>query len=341
MLKGTENPMQLKDLGEFGLIKSFVPYFKSLIPPGVEGIGNDCAVIPYGENRSLLITTDLMVETTHFIKHLITPEDLGYKILAVNLSDIRAMGGKPLFAFLSFALPVNTPIKWIDAFMSGFRSLAEQTGVILLGGDTTRSEHSMVNVTLIGEIETQYIKRRSQALPGDIVCCTGYLGDSGGGLKILLEELPQDKIAQELIKSHFRPDPQVQEGIWLARQKGVHAMMDISDGLASDIHRIMEESHCGAHIHVEQLPISDNLKHASELFGWQTENLALTAGEDYYLLLTVDPQEFAEISRSYLTKFQTPLYPIGTILPGHDLIYTHHEKPYTLIGGGFDHFKQH
>lgn len=341
MLKEIENPMQLKDLGEFALIKQIAPLFKSLIPPGVEGIGNDCAVIPYGENRSLLITTDLMVETTHFIKNQISPEDLGYKILAVNLSDIRAMGGKPLWAFLSFALPVDTPMKWINAFMSGFRGLAEQTGVLLLGGDTTRSEHSMVNVTLIGEIETQYIKRRSQAVPGDIICCTGHLGDSGGGLKILLEELPQDKTAKELIKSHFRPDPQLQEGAWLARQKGVHAMMDISDGLASDIHRIMEESHCGAHIHVEQLPISENLKRASELFGWQRENLALTAGEDYCLLLTVDPEAFGEISRSYLTKFQTPLYPLGTILPKHDLIYTLHGKPYTLIGGGFDHFKEH
>lgn len=339
MLKELDT-MKLKDIGEFGLIQRFAPLFKQSIPPGVEGIGNDCAVIPLGEHHSSLVTTDLMVENTHFIKKQISPQDLGYKILAVNLSDIIAMGGKPKYAFLSFALPIDTTLEWIDAFIAGFKELADETGVLLLGGDTTRSELTMVNVTLIGEIETQFIKLRSQASSGDIICCTGYLGDSGGGLKVLLEQLPQDKVAQALVQSHFRPNPQVKEGLWLARQKGVHAMMDISDGLASDILRIMEESHCGAHINVEQLPISPNLKSASQLFGWQPDAMALTSGEDYCLLLTVDPQEFAKLSLSYLKNFHSPLYPIGQIIPSQDLIYTYHKNPYLLVGSGFDHFKE-
>lgn len=332
--------MRLKDLGEFELIRRFTPLFSENIPQGVEGIGNDCAVIPFGERYSLLVTTDLLVENTHFIKEQIPAADLAFKSLSVNLSDIAAMGGKPRYAFLSLALPVETSLKWIDAFMESFAKLAEQTGVLLLGGDTTRSSLITVNVLIVGEIETSSIKRRSQAIPGDMICCTGNLGDSGGGLKILLEGLPQEGIAaKQLIQAHYRPHPQLEEGMWLARQPGVHAMMDISDGLASDIHRIMEESYCGAHLKVEQLPLSENLRQVSEQFGWQAEDLALTAGEDYCLLLTVDPTNFTALKSAYLRHFNRPLHQIGTILNEADLIYTLNNKTYHPTGSGFDHFK--
>ena len=225
--------------------------------------------------------------------------------------------------------------------MESFAKLAEQTGVLLLGGDTTRSTLITVNVLIIGEIETSSIKRRWQAVPGDIICCTGYLGDSGAGLKILLEGLPQDAVAKELIEAHFRPHPQLEEGTWLARQRGVHAMMDISDGLASDIHCITEESHCGAHIEVDQLPISENLRQASAQFGWQAEELALTAGEDYCLLLTVDSDNYAELKHAYFHRFHRPLFQIGTILKGNELLYTLNKNSYQPTGSGFDHFKSH
>lgn len=330
--------MTLEDLGEFGLIHRFAPLFYSH-QPGIEGIGNDCAVIPYRDHLSFLVTTDLLVENTHFIKKQITPADLGYKSLAVNLSDIAAMGGKPQYAFLSLGLPIDTPIDWLDTFFASLQQLARQTGVLLLGGDTTRSSQIVINILLIGVIETRLIKRRSQAKPGDIICCTGYLGDSGAGLKILLEGLSVDKNAESLIQSHFRPRPHLEEGAWLASHPGVHAMMDLSDGLASDLQRIMEESDCGAHIEVERLPLSFELQQASKSFGWSTEDLALTAGEDYCLLLTIDPQRFESISKAYETHFHRPLFQIGTILPS-SLIYTFHQKPYSLKSCGFDHFKE-
>jgi len=339
MLKEIETIMKLRDLGEFELIRRFTPLFIANIPQGVEGIGNDCAVIPFGTERSLLVTTDLLVENIHFIKTQIPPGDLAFKALSVNLSDICAMGGTPSYAFLSLALPAETPIVWIDAFMSGFAKLADQTGVLLLGGDTTRSTLITINVLIIGEIETAFIKRRSQAVPGDVICCTGYLGDSGAGLKILLEGLSQDGIAKDLIAAHFRPHPQLEEGVWLSRQPGVHAMMDISDGLASDIHRIMEQSYCGAHIEVERLPISENLRKASAHFGWEAEDLALTAGEDYCLLLTIDPACYASLRKAYAEQFHCPLYQLGTILPGSDLLYTFNQTKYTPTSSGFDHFK--
>lgn len=331
--------MKLKDLGEFELINRFARLFSSNMPKGVEGIGNDCAVIPFGKDNALLVTTDLLVENTHFIKHLISPRDLGYKSLSVNISDIAAMGGKPKYAFLSLALPSETSLAWIDAFMLAFAQLAEETDVLLLGGDTTRSTLITVNVLIIGEIVPTTIKRRSQAVVGDIICCTGFLGDSGGGLKIVLEDLPQNEVEKELIEAHYRPYPHLKEGNWLAQQAGVHAMMDISDGLASDIRRVMEESLCGAHIEVEKLPLSDNLVKASTRHHWKAEELALTAGEDYCLLLTVDPSKYRELSDHFSHQFQRPLYQIGTILPGSELKYTFHKEPYLPSGSGFDHFK--
>jgi thiamine-monophosphate kinase len=333
-----EDSMTLGDVGEFGLIRHIKSLFHSDFPKGVEGIGNDCAVIPFQENLSYLVATDLLNEEIHFIKSKITPIDLGYKSLAVNLSDIAAMGGKPLYAFLSIGFPPETSIEWIDAFFAGFHQLAGQTGVLLLGGDTTRANQIAINVLLIGCIETSLIRRRSQAQAGDLICCTGYLGDSGAGFKILLEELPQNALTQHLVQAHVRPRPHLEEGAWLAAQPGVHAMMDISDGLASDIQRIMEESHCGACLAIEHLPLSHELRQASRIFGWSSTNLALTAGEDYCLLVTIDPTTYASIQEAYQQRFHHPLFHLGTILPSPSLEYTLHHKIFPFKGNGFDHF---
>jgi thiamine-monophosphate kinase len=333
--------VNLSDLGEFGFLHHMAPKFLTKMPQGVEGIGNDCAVIPYSHDLSYLVTTDLLNENIHFIKEKIPPQELGYKALAVNLSDIAAMGGNPRYAFLALGMPPDTSLDWMDAFLEGFRQLAVQTDVLLLGGDTTKADCITLNVMIIGVIETAKIKRRSRASIGDLICCTGYLGDSGGGLKFLLENLPQDPSSISLIQAHNLPKPHLEEGAWLASQPGVHAMMDISDGLASDIKRIMELSHCGAHIEVDQLPLSPDLLHASKRFHWSPENIALTAGEDYCLLTTIDPQACSLIQEAYWKRFHRPLYRIGVILSGSSLIYTLHKKNFQPVSEGYDAFKSH
>ncbi len=330
--------MKIKDLGEFGLIKRLGAFFNQNLSSEIHGIGDDCAVIPYQGSQSFLITTDLLVENVHFIKGKITPGDLGYKALAVNLSDIAAMGGKPLYAFLSLGLPIETEIAWMDQFFLGFKQLAAETSVCLLGGDTTRSELIVINVLLIGSIETALIKRRSLAIPGDFICCTGYLGDSGAGLKVLLEERSSNEHTEALVQAHVRPKAHLKEGAWLAQQPCVHAMMDVSDGLASDIQRIMEESHCGACIEMERLPLSPHLIHTSRTFDWSSQNLALTSGEDYCLLLTVDPQHYSQLNEAYHSCFQQPLYHIGMILDEPKLVYTKNQHTYIPSQGGYDHF---
>ncbi len=333
--------MLLKDLGEFGLIARWKEQLQQTLPSGIEGIGDDCALMPSHENHSLLATTDLLIENTHFMRTKISAEDLGYKALAVNLSDIAAMGGQPLYAFLSLGLPPNISVEWTEQFFAGFKSLADQTHVLLLGGDTTRSSLLVINVLVIGNMKTAAIKRRSAARPHDLICCTGYLGDSGAGLQMLLHDLPLDDQAQALVQAHHRPRPHLAEGAWLAKQPGVHAMMDVSDGIDSDMRRIMEASHCGAHIQVESLPISATLRHLCQQRGWSAEDMALTAGEDYCLLLTVDPLHYSALQQAYQQHFQRPLFTIGTISDTSSLIYSFHNQPFKLKHSGFDHFKVH
>lgn len=306
--------MNISELGEFGLIDRFSKQFISGLDPNVVGIGDDCAVIPQESKHSHLVTTDMLVEDIHFLKKAISPMDLGHKSLAVNLSDIAAMGGKPLYAFLSLGLPSTMTTSWVDSFFSGFGALAGEYGVKLLGGDTTRSPGPIiVNVAIVGEIQNDRVKLRSSAQTGDVICVTNYLGDSGAGLRAILENQTLEADIQHLITQHHKPSPHVKQGQWLTERREVNAMIDISDGVNSDIKRIMEKSSCGSIIHLDHLPISPTLYKVSTKTGWELYELAASGGEDYCLLLTVDSQSYEHLAQDYKKEFRTPLYQIGEI----------------------------
>lgn len=333
----------LATLGEFGLIDRFSQAFLQHLPAGVVGIGDDAAALPWHEEKRLLVTTDMLVEDVHFLRDKITARDLGYKALAVNLSDIAAMGGRPRSAFLSLAAPGDVAVQWFDDFFAGFAELGEATGTRLLGGDLTKSPAGLIiNVQVLGEAAAPHIKYRSTAQVGDLVCVTGYLGDSGGGLRLLLEDRPlDDEDARYLWRQHNRPRPHLAEGEWLSRQSGVHAMMDVSDGIDSDLHRIMEQSRCGAMVELEQLPVSDPLRRAARRYGWPLTEIAASDGEDYCLLLTVEADFFATIAQQFEQQFQRPLFRIGQIAPAQTgLAYYRDGQPVKLGKRGFDHFKQ-
>ena len=304
----------LKSLGEFGWINSMASGFKSLIPEGVTGIGDDCAVIPRNEEYDYIVTTDMLVENIHFLPGRISPEDLGHKSLAVNLSDIAAMGGRPIGSFLSIGIPESTDISVLNGFISGYRSLSEKTGTPLLGGDTTSSGGGLViNVTVIGECKKGQAKLRASALPGDIICVTGIVGDSAGGLQVLLENKEFSPVNDKLLNAHHRPYPHLSEGEWLGKYSEVHAMMDVSDGIASDIKHIVKASEVNISIDLSRLPVSEELRLASEQYGWNMEYLATSVGEDYILMLTINPDAFNEISIAFKELFGRPLYTIGKV----------------------------
>lgn len=332
--------MKLSELGEFKLIEHIKSFQKVRLPSEVEGIGDDCAIIPIDQKRSSLVTTDLLLEDRHFIKASISARDLGYKTLAVNLSDIAAMGGVPKYLFLSLGLPQDLEIQWLDEFFLGFYELASKHNVGLLGGDTTQSINGIIlNVLVIGEMESAQIKRRSTAQVGDTICTTGFLGDSAAGLKAILGGANQNPTWQRLIHEHHRPRPHVEEGRWLSERSAATAMMDVSDGLASDIVRIQEASRCGAQIEMNQLPLSPDFLEFCQQENFDPHELAVSGGEDYCLLVTIRSKEFEEISHDFNQHFGRPLFPIGKITPGpQGLEFYKDGVKLKNSPQGFDHF---
>ena len=261
---------------EFGFIDHIKELFAALPDNGFEGIGDDCAVLPVGEGESLVFTTDMLAEGVHFLRSATSPRELGRKSLAVNLSDVASMGARPVATLLSLSLPADTAGTWAEEFMLGYRELSEAFGVTLAGGDTTRSAAGItINVTAIGRIADAHIKRRSGARPGDAILVAGELGLSGAGLHDILAGRYDTPAAA----AHRNPQPQVAEGIWLGARSEVHAMMDLSDGLASDLGHILDRSSAGAEVELSLIPVAPG----SDL------RTAACGGEDYKLLLTADP----------------------------------------------------
>lgn len=333
--------MNLKEIGEFGFIERFKPMFGGLVNENQTGIGDDCAILPANDDEDWLVTTDLLMEDVHFLRDSIQPHDLGYKSLAVNLSDIAAMGGTPLGSFLSIAIPPDIELEYLDDFMNGFHLISQKYDTPLLGGDTTKSlKHLAINVCVIGKCGRNEARRRNMAQVGDSVCVTGYLGDSAGGLQILLNQLGPGLNTDYLLRRHHKPEPRIHEGRFLAGFQAVHAMMDVSDGIASDLNHILKASGVSANIHLDQLPVSSELTEISALQGWRTTELATGGGEDYELLVTISRDELETIQREFLEKFGFPLVQIGTITSGNGPIRWYDKtKEIGFQQTGFDHFQ--
>jgi len=325
--------------GEFNWIGQVREMFSSLLPAGMEGIGDDCAVIPIGNGESLVVTTDMLVEGVHFLPDKISPEELGYKSLAVNLSDVAAMGATPTGSFLSVGFPGHVGEDWQNGFLRGYKKLSEEFDVPLLGGDTTASEKWIISVTAIGKIANTDIKRRSGAKSGDLVCVTGNLGNSAAGLRLLLNKNKFSDEETALTKDHLHPKPYVLEGEWLGAREDVHAMMDVSDGIASDLVHILEASGVSAEVELTHLPFSDAFKKTCRKYDWNAEELAVSGGEDYVLLLTVDPDHFQGLNEEYKNRFGRNLTAIGRVEEGLPRIsWLKNGKIREANWKGFEHF---
>ena len=317
---------KLSELGEFGLIGRIRDLFPA--PEGVTGIGDDCAVLPQRSGRDTLVSTDMLVEGTHFLRADIPPYRLGWKSAAVNVSDIAGMGGRPTATFLSVALPADLQADWMDEFLRGYADLSGRFGVALLGGDTTASpDRICINVAVLGECPSGTARLRSHAQAGDLVCVTGPLGDSAAGLKAILGGVERDADVQALIDRHYLPLPRVAEGLQLAATPGVHAMMDISDGIGSDLGHILEASGCGARIDVAALPLSPALRRVCARQGWDAAALAIGGGEDYELLFTCTPEAEKALA--------VPHTVIGTATAGTSLEWLGTGRSFH----GYDHFR--
>lgn len=314
--------------GEFDFIRDIRTQFHA--PDGVLGIGDDCAAIPQKDGMETLVSTDMLVEGSHFLMNQITPYQLGWKSAAVNFSDIAAMGGEPVGSFLALALPRSLPAGWTDEFMRGYRDISERYGFPLLGGDTTASPDRLcVCVTVLGRALAGSSLKRSSARPQDLVCVTGPLGDSAAGLYAVLHGLKEENA---LIERHYLPHPRISEGRALAACGYVHALMDISDGMGSDLRHILEESGVGAEIELDRIPVSDALKSFCEAHSLDPYDFALDGGEDYELLFTLSPDTPRTVLDALAGKVDYTV--VGRISGGNGLRWKGSGKDYK----GFRHF---
>jgi thiamine-monophosphate kinase len=334
--------MTLKTIGEFGFIETIS---KGCIPRPediVRGIGDDAAVFRGKKHDVMLLTTDLMVERVHFDRRTSSGFSLGYKALAVNLSDIAAMGGTPLDAFVSIAVPDDCHLNFLETIYDGMKAIAQKFSVNILGGDTTRSKSDLVvNIALTGCAPESEILYRHTAREGDVVYAAGYLGDSRAGLYLMQNADEKDMaIFEDLVNAHLFPKPFVSEGRFLAEQQGVHAAIDVSDGLSSDIAHICKQSGKGVRIFAERIPISKQLASFCRRFGFDPVDMALTGGEDYTLLVTISSEVAESVENNYLKAFGSPIYPIGEVVnPEHMELVNPDGLVETLEHTGWDHFK--
>ena len=238
--------MQIKDLdGEFALIKKLTNIIPSQSKDVLVGIGDDAAVIRSSNNKDmfLLVTTDILVEGEHFKKSWGTAKQIGIKAIECNVSDIAAMGGVPTYLVISLAIPPTTKVEWCEQLYQGIDETCTSYGIVIVGGDTTQAPVETINITLLGSVSDKNVCLRSHAKAGDLLAVTGPLGASAAGLNLLKNSLP---LTAYLEKKHLTPKCRLDAALKLAPL--VNAMIDISDGLASEVNHICNNSHVGATI---------------------------------------------------------------------------------------------
>jgi thiamine-monophosphate kinase len=333
--------MRLSELGEFGLIKLIsnisaryedpkrTPWREVLV-----GIGDDAAAWQ-SDGSVQLATTDTLVQNVHFDLDIISWEELGWKALAVNLSDIAAMGGIPKYALLSLALPAHLQVEDISKFINSMMHTAREFGVAIVGGNIAAASNVIVTVTIIGYTKGKTMLKRSTASPGEQIAVTGYMGLSAAGLEMLKGKPVSDSEASNLLRrAHFKPVPRVQEGQILIEQ-GVKTAIDISDGLVADLDHICESSKVSAKIKIEQVPVHPTM--AANFPNYR--DLALYGGEDYELLLTADEAIIARAKQ----VLGCPLTVIGNItqekLPTRVTLVDNKGNIVPYKKGGWEHFR--
>ncbi|OGN95153.1 MAG: thiamine-phosphate kinase [Chloroflexi bacterium RBG_13_50_10] len=333
--------MKVSELGEFGLIEllaDIVDRTKNLNATSWQqlliGIGDDTAAWQ-GENIIQLATTDSLVQDVHFDLDIITWEELGWKAIAVNLSDIAAMGGIPKYALISLALPGELETDNISSLYQGMVQIANQFGVAIVGGNIASASKTVISVTILGSMESTSMLTRSAAVPGDQVAVTGYLGLAAAGLKMFKQKLSFDAETTRLLRqAHLQPTPRVNEGQVLLHH-GVRAAIDISDGLLADLTHICQASKVGARINQNAVPIHPALKNN---FKSDHHQLALSGGEDYELLFTASNQVINQIKLAV----SCPVTVIGDITkgkPGQVTLIDADGRSIPWQKAGWEHFK--
>ncbi len=347
----------ISQVGEFGLIErlkrivEFPLRDSSLHENLLKGISDDGAVLNPTPGKVQILTTDAFVEGVHFDLTFTSFKHLGWKIMAANLSDIAAMGGTPRYAVICLCLPDKISVEMVEELYEGLAAVCKQYNCLLIGGDTSTTFANLtIALTLLGEADEKNIVYRDGAKVNDVICVTGDLGRSHAGLKVLLREKeefeksankekfsPQLELYKDAIEKHLLPKPRFDIAHAMNAQLQFHAMIDISDGLASDLRQICEVSHAGAEIYEESIPILPVTRTVAAEFSENARDYALYGGEDYELLVTLDEKGFEQLKN--LVK---DISMIGRITePSTGIVTVQKDGARApLRMGGWDHFRR-
>jgi thiamine-monophosphate kinase len=325
------------------------------------GIGDDAAAWQPSRNNRSVITTDALVEHVHFTRDAMSAEDAGWRALASNLSDVAAMGARPVLATIALGFPRELDPEWILACYDGIAALAKRARCAIAGGDLTSAPAITFAITVVGEVRATNLKTRSGAHPGDVVAVTGPLGASAAGLRIAhgaparaneatgpggLAPAPGDLATAPgvlatdpdlaaAVAAFRRPEPRLREGRWLGASRHVRAMMDLSDGLSTDLGRLAAASGAGAVI--ESIPVHPAARHVAGLTGDDAETWALGGGEDFELLASIDKRAFAHLAGRFRAHFGRELIPVGRITEGGGVRLADGTP---VAATGWDHLRQ-
>jgi thiamine-monophosphate kinase len=335
---------KISDIGEFGLIARIDDIIRQ---EGVTsdsvtlGIGDDTASFVPRPGYEVLLTCDAMVEGRHFLPGSISPFDLGRRAMTQNISDIGAMGGKPVYALVSLGLRGEIPVSEIEGLYRGFLAELNPFGACIVGGNLTGTTGpTFVDITLIGEVEQGKAVRRSGARTGDVILVTGYPGQSAAGLQLLLNASDRSSLKDHLLVKAFNvPSHRAQLGVAIAKTGRATAMIDTSDGFLGDLGHICEESKAGAELISEKIPISDDLREAANDLGRTSKEFFLGDSDDYELIITCGPQDVA-LLRSLAAQCSVPITGVGTITstPGIFLLLPDGTRQ-ALRAISWDHFR--
>lgn len=319
------------DIGEFGgeftLIEHLVRDVDDV--QVLVGAGDDAAVLDVGGEKRLIVTTDMLCEGDHFRLDWFSPRQVGAKAMVSNVSDIAAMGATPTYAFVSISLTEQTTVEWMEEFYKGLYDVADEFGFFIIGGDTTHSSVITVSITLLGEVEPKHLRLRSQAKMGDVIVVTGDLGKSKAGLELLLKGVENIRGSMP----HLEPRCRLTEARLIAPH--AHAMIDVSDGLASEVNHLCAASGVGARIYAEKVPIAALTEGAAQTCGHDPLEYALSGGEDYELVFTIEEENVEQLTE----KLDCPLTVVGEIIEKEKgTILVDKDGNETPLTGGYDHF---
>jgi thiamine-monophosphate kinase len=323
--------MKVSELGEFGLIDLLAKMAPVRDERLLIGIGDDAAA--WQSDGSIeLATVDSFIQDIHYPSGIVHWPELGGKALAVNLSDIAAMGGLPRYALISLALPPDTEVDNVTALYTGMLRLAGEYGVTIVGGDTSSAPLVVISITVLGSSPQKRLLTRSSAKPGDIIAVTGNLGAAAAGLEMLKQNLEfESEASARFRQAFFRPTPRLIEGQLLLEQ-GIKTAIDISDGLLADLGQIAKASKVGARIEAGRVPVEPEVKAA---FKDRALELALTGGEDYELLFTAAAETIEKVKKAATC----PVTVIGEITAGPGVtVVDARGKPLELGRAGWEHF---